>query len=93
MLKYFKTGLQSKLLRYLQILSPTSQDLPLDDLKKMWEYCARKFPNVINDDEVDKLILELFKFKLANVKVNDDEVDSFSRAFLKSRNMEKQFFR
>ena len=93
MLKYFKTGLQSKLLRYLQILSPTSQDLPLDDLKKMWEYCARKSPNVINGDEVDELISELFKFKLANVKVNDDEVDFFSRAFLRSRSTEKRFFR
>ena len=45
--EYFKTGLESKTLQYLQVLNHSSKsNLSLDNLKRQWLYLADKFPNI-----------------------------------------------
>ena len=92
MVKYFTTGLQSKLLRYLQILSPFKKNLSLDELKKMWRYCAEKFPNVISGFEIDMLMSELVPYKQLDDPEEDIEVDAwFSRLALLKCDGENHF--
>lgn len=68
MIQYFKTGLKSRTLEYLVVLSPSAQELPLEESRKMWDYLAVKFYNIISTGERDDLARELARYRVHEVK-------------------------
>ena len=53
---YFETPLKSKTLKYLDIISPKSKNLPLSRGREVWGYLGHKFPNIISEDELQDLL-------------------------------------
>lgn len=64
--KYFKERLESKTLKYLNVLSQEAKAEAIDEMRKKWKYLAQKFTNVMEGTDVDALMRELVKYKMVD---------------------------
>ena len=77
MVEYFSKGLKSETVKFLTVLHPRAKDLPLEEARKKWDYLAKKFYNVVSEEEADMLHMELASYRILPTKdsVDVDSVD------------------
>lgn len=63
-LKYFKPSLESRSLRYMDVLDPVNIiTYSLNNLQNRFEYLARKWPNIISPEKIEALKTEVALLK------------------------------
>ena len=62
MIKYFRPGLESRILKYMAVLNPSARNESVTQFSKKWVYLANKFPNVLSEREAEDLKLELIAY-------------------------------